>query len=109
MSKWFLDNLKQHFVCICCITQFNPKTEDSSSDKKLEHCLPHSIEAGLDLTKKVDSDMRDSIVFIDRLIQFNEIWANASEGKHPLYRNCQSMWPFGGEASKWFHYEGDTN
>ena len=63
MSKWFLDNLKQHFVCICCTNQFNPKTEDSSSDKKLERCLPHSIEAGLDLTKKVVSYMRDSTVF----------------------------------------------
>ena len=38
--KWFPDSLKQHSVHIIhWANQFNPKTEDSSSNKKLEHSL----------------------------------------------------------------------
>ena len=50
-----LDGLKQHFVFTCCTGQFNPKTEDSSSNKKLEHSLDTFfiiLETDLDLTLK---------------------------------------------------------
>ena len=33
------DGLKQHFVHIYHTNHFNPKTEDSTSNKKLEHSL----------------------------------------------------------------------
>ena len=50
LSQWFLDGLRQHFVHIFCTNQFNPKTEDSSSNKKLEHSLLY--DTGLDIILK---------------------------------------------------------
>ena len=34
-----LDGLKEYFVYIYYTNQFNPKTEDSTSNKELEHSL----------------------------------------------------------------------
>ena len=38
-----LDDLKQHFVYIFCTNQFDPKTEDTSSDKELKQYLDTNL------------------------------------------------------------------
>ena len=44
LKSWFLDGLKQHFVHIYCTGQLSPKTEVSSSDKKLKHSLDSYLD-----------------------------------------------------------------
>ena len=50
VSGWF----KATFCILYCTKQFNPKTEDSSSNKKLERCLDANLikKNSLDLTLK---------------------------------------------------------
>ena len=38
-----LGGLKRHFVYIYCTEQFNPYTEDSSSNNKLKHSLDTNL------------------------------------------------------------------